>query len=40
MLRESLKSCGTNLTLLREVEGPTGTALILLQNSGVMEAIP
>jgi len=34
MLRDSLLKCGVNLQHLREVEGPCGTALILLQNSG------
>ncbi|GAX74133.1 hypothetical protein CEUSTIGMA_g1582.t1 [Chlamydomonas eustigma] len=34
MLRESLAACGTDLTHLREVDGPSGTALILLQQSG------
>ena len=34
MLKESLLKCGVDLTHLREVEGPCGTALILLQDSG------
>ncbi len=35
MLRECLTKSGVNLTHLAEVPGPTGTALILLQKSGV-----
>ena len=34
MLRDSLHGSGVDLSLLREVEGPCGTALILLQKSG------
>ena len=34
MLKESLLKCGVDLAHLREVEGPCGTALILLQDSG------
>ena len=39
MLRESLLKCGVDLTYLREVAGPCGTALILLQSSGTCAAI-
>lgn len=34
LLKESLLGCGVNLQHLREVDGPSGTALILLQRSG------
>jgi len=34
MLKESLSGCGVNLMHLREVQGASGTALILLQKSG------
>ncbi|MEW5309962.1 MAG: hypothetical protein WDW38_001801 [Sanguina aurantia] len=34
VLREALAGAGVDLTHMREVEGPTGTALILLQPGG------
>lgn len=34
MLRAALCGCGVGLSHLRTVEGPTGTAVILLQPSG------
>lgn len=34
MLKDSLESCKVNTTHLREVEGASGTALILLQEGG------
>ncbi len=34
MLKQALSGCGVDLSHLREVAGPCGTALILLQSSG------
>lgn len=38
MLRTSLESCSVNLSHLRELDGPSGTALILLQVALVSAA--
>ena len=35
VLRDALASAGVDLTHLRQVPGPSGTALIMLQKSGV-----
>lgn len=34
MLRGALAGCGVNISLVREVEGPCGTAVILLEDDG------
>ncbi|KAL3140698.1 hypothetical protein ABBQ32_005254 [Trebouxia sp. C0010 RCD-2024] len=34
MLRDSLQKCGVHLSYLREVEGPSGTAMIMVDPSG------
>lgn len=34
LLQDALAKCGVNLAHVREVEGPCGTALILLQKGG------
>ncbi|EFN51579.1 hypothetical protein CHLNCDRAFT_140074 [Chlorella variabilis] len=34
MLRGALEGCGVDTSLVREVEGPTGTAVILLEEDG------
>ncbi|KAL4853503.1 Ribokinase [Chlorella vulgaris] len=34
MLREALQGCGVDTSLLKEVEGPCGTAVILLEEGG------
>ena len=31
---ESLVSCGVNVSSVKEVKGPTGTAVVMLQPSG------
>jgi sugar/nucleoside kinase (ribokinase family) len=40
LLRGALRHAGVRLDHLRQVEGPTGTAIILLQPSGGPRAVP
>ena len=34
LLKDSLQKCGVDLSYLREVEGPSGTAMIMVDPSG------
>lgn len=34
LLRDSLQKCGVDLSYLREIEGPSGTAMIMVDPSG------
>ena len=35
LLKDSLIRCGADLSYLREIEGPSGTAMIMVDKSGV-----
>lgn len=34
LLKDSLQKCGVDLSYLREIEGPSGTAMIMVDPSG------
>jgi len=34
LLKDSLTKCGVDLSYLREIEGPSGTAMIMVDPSG------
>lgn len=34
LLKDSLRKCGVDLSYLREIEGPSGTAMIMVDTSG------
>lgn len=34
LLKDSLSKCGVDLSYLREIEGPSGTAMIMVDPSG------
>jgi sugar/nucleoside kinase (ribokinase family) len=36
LLKDSLKKCGVDLSYLREIEGPSGTAMIMVDPSGTL----
>ena len=35
LLKDSLIKCGADLSYLREIEGPSGTAMIMVDQSGI-----
>ncbi len=36
LLKDSLTKCGVDLSYLREIEGPSGTAMIMVDPSGTL----
>ena len=36
LLKDSLTKCGVDLSYLREIEGPSGTAMIMVDPSGAL----
>lgn len=39
LLKDSLNKCGVDLSYLREIEGPSGTAMIMVDPSGSLLAV-
>ena len=39
LLKDSLNECGVDLSYLREIEGPSGTAMIMVDPSGILLAV-
>ena len=39
LLKDSLNKCGVDLSYLREIEGPSGTAMIMVDPSGALLAV-
>ena len=38
LLKDSLQECGTDLSYLKELDGPSGTAMIMVDPSGSLLA--
>ena len=39
LLKDSLRECGADLSYLKELEGPSGTAMIMVDPSGKSGAV-